>query len=101
MVDVDQVDDVEVVLAQVVRAFGGPPRRGDPRKVSGLYSFVDGGRIFTLYDWKSTSLWDRDLPSPLAFWNRRSSEVLAIGSNEDDVAEFMSWLLGKLHGARL
>ena len=97
--DTSWVDDLEVTPADVVRAFGGPPRRGDPRKVSGLYSFVDGGRVFTLYDWKSTSLWDDDLPSPLAFWNSRVSEVLMIGGNDDDIGGFVSWLVGRVRAA--
>jgi hypothetical protein len=94
-------DDFEVAPAAVVRAFGGPPRRGDAYKISGLYPFVGDDRVFTLYDWKSTSLWDQDLPSALAFWNCRSTEVLSIGSDADDIAEFRSWLLRRLHTASL
>jgi hypothetical protein len=64
-------------------------------KVSGLYSFIDGEKVFTVYDWKSTSLWGDDLPSPLAFWNSQRREELSIGGNCEDAAEFRSWLLQK------
>jgi hypothetical protein len=87
-------DDVEVAPAVLVQVFGAPPRRADSYKVSGLYSFVDQrGRVFTVYDWKSTSLWERDLPSPLTFWNSRQLQVLSIGSDDEDVAGFREWLL--------
>ena len=39
-------------------------------RVSGIYAFVsDAGEVFTVYDDKSTSLWDPDdsLPVPEAF----------------------------------
>jgi hypothetical protein len=90
------VEEVEVAPAKVVRALGAPHRRMDEYKVSGLYSFVDGLRVFTVYDWKATSLYDEDLPSPLAFWNCKSEVCLSIGSNSDDVTDFKRWLLERV-----
>jgi hypothetical protein len=90
------VEEVEVAPAKVVRALGAPHRRADAYKVSGLYSFVDGPRVFTVYDWKATALYDEDLPSPLAFWNGQSKVCLSIGSNSDDVTDFKRWLLERV-----
>ena len=91
--DTSWVDAIKVAPAEFVRIFGGPHRYLDACKVSGLYSFIDGEKVFTVYDWKSTSLWGDDLPSPLAFWNSRRQEELSIGGNCEDAAEFRSWLL--------
>jgi 2-iminobutanoate/2-iminopropanoate deaminase len=87
------VGDLEIAPSELVRALGAPHARLDAYKVSGLYSFVDGPRVFTVYDWKSTSLYQHGLPSPLAFWNSRSKLVLSIGSNGDEVDDFREWLL--------
>lgn len=87
-----KVEDIEVSPVEVVRTLGAPHRFPDPYKVSGLYSFVDGLRIFTVYDWKATSLYDEKLPSPDAFWNSQSKVCLSIGSNCEDVADFKRWL---------
>lgn len=86
------VEDLEVAPADLVRALGAPQRRLDAYKVSGLYSFVEGLRIFTVYDWKATSLYNEELPSPLAFWNSQSKVCLSIGSNCEDVADFRCWI---------
>jgi hypothetical protein len=97
--DTSWADAIKVAPAEFVRIFGGPHRLWDSFKVSGLYTFVKDDKVFTVYDWKSTSLWGDDLPSPLAFWNSRSKAVLSIGGNCEDVTEFRSWLLQKLEGA--
>jgi hypothetical protein len=90
------VEEIEVAPIEVVRALGAPHRRSDAYKVSGLYSFVEGLRVFTVYDWKSTSLYHEDLPSPLAFWNSQSKVCLSIGSNCENVADFRRWLLERV-----
>lgn len=91
-----RADDIEVSPVEVVRALGAPHRRADAYKISGRYCFVEGLRVFTVYDWKSTSLYDEKLPSPLAFWNSQSKVCLSIGSNCEDVADFKRWLLEKV-----
>ena len=88
--------DIEVAPADVVRALGAPHRHVDAYKISGLYSFVEGLRVFTVYDWKATLLYDEGLPSPLAFWNSQSKVSLSIGCNRKDVADFRRWLLERL-----
>lgn len=91
------VADIEVAPVDVVRALGAPQRRADAYKVSGLYSFVEGPRVLTVYNWKATSLYDDEkLPSPLAFWNSQKKVCLSIGSNCEEVADFKRWLLEKI-----
>jgi hypothetical protein len=93
------VEHLEVAPIDVVRALGTPHRRADGYKVSGLYSFLGDTATFTLYDWKSTSLYHQDLPSPLIFWNSRSKVSLSIGSNCDDARAFKAWLFQKIASA--
>lgn len=101
------IEEVEVAPARLVRALGAPHRRADGYKVSGLYCFVeptatsgaissDGIHVFTVYDWKATSLYNEELPSPLAFWNSKDRVCLSIGSNCDNVTDFKRWLLEKV-----
>ncbi len=51
------VDEVQLPPAAVVRRFG-PGEAGDGYKVSRRWVFRKGHLVFTLYDWKSTSLYD-------------------------------------------
>lgn len=91
--------DIEVVPAHLIRRFGAPSR-SDQYKVSGQYTFVDdGGGVFVLHDWKATSLYDPDLPSPLAFWNSRSPHAFTLSSNDREVSEFREWILAQLRCA--
>jgi len=54
----------------------GEPSNSDEYKISGQYVFVhvDTGIPFTVYDWKSTSLYDGDLISPSTLWSSNSEE---------------------------
>lgn len=92
------VADVKLAPVELVRALGTPHRGADKYKVSGVYSFVDGRRVFTVYDWKSTSLYDEKLPSPLEFWNSESKVCFSIGSNCKNGADFKRWLLERVSG---
>jgi hypothetical protein len=51
----------------------------DSYKVSREWTFTYKGYVFTLYDWKETSLYDNDLPSEYQFWNQ-DRVTLHIGS---------------------
>ena len=92
------VADLKVAPVELIRALGAPHRRADAYKVSGVYCFVEGSRVFTVYDWKSTSLYSEELPSPLSFWNGQSKECLSIGGNCEDVVDFKRWILEKMRG---
>lgn len=90
------VEDLEVAPVELVRALGAPQRGTDDHKVTGRYSFVEGSRVFTVYDWKATALYDDRLPSPLDFWNSQRKEHFSLGSNCKDVSGFRRWLLEKV-----
>ena len=78
----------------------GEPHEADGYKVSGRYTFTnERGEVFTLYDWKCTSLYDPDRIRPDAFWNSTIVRVFNIGSKTDtDASEFKAWLEGRLNG---
>jgi len=91
------VDEIEVAPARVVEVFGPPPSRGDECKASGEYIFRDeGGRVFTLSDWKATSLYDSSFPPPEQYWARTEPDDLILNAVDDDVAAFEEWLLARL-----
>jgi secreted protein with Ig-like and vWFA domain len=82
----------------------GPPGDADGYKVSGEYVFTDpDGNVFTVYDWKATSLFDDGLeqgeessyPTPEEFWGNWNPDELNIGGREGagDVQAFKRWLI--------
>ena len=81
----------------------GPPPEGDGYKVSGNYVLTDdAGNVFTVYDWKATSLFDDDAgeggwpgpPTPEEFWANRNRATLHIGGRKGKGFEaFRRWLL--------
>lgn len=77
----------------------GPPDAGDGIRVSGIYAFVsDAGEVFTVYDYKTTSLWDPDgsLPAPEAFWSSDDAVTLSVGGHStSDYSAFVQWLEDK------
>lgn len=56
---------ISLVYSDIVLAFGEPMPEGDEYKVSSEWIFYNDetGEHFTLYDWKSTNLYDDELPS--------------------------------------
>ena len=84
-----------------LKAILGPPNvKGDGYKTSTEWNLMFQGCVFTLYDYKDTSLYDRDLPSPAAF-RRLPSFDWHIGASRGSVNEFRAAILGaiaKLHG---
>lgn len=99
------LDTVLVPPARLVAVFG-PPAEGDGYKVSGEYAFTGPtGEVFTLYDWKATSLFDdgveegeeNDLPTPDEFWANPHPEEFHIGGKaKRRVAAFKQWLLARV-----
>lgn len=100
-------DRIMVSPKRLVEVFG-PPLGGDGYKVSGTYAFTDeAGHVFTVYDWKETSLFDDGLregeessaPTPEEFWGNWNPEVLHIGGRDaGDVEAFKQWLTEQLAG---
>ena len=64
------VEELEVAPLFLVERFGAPGA-GDGLRVSGYYTFRSAnGVIFTVHDYKTTTLWadDEGLPTPQEFW---------------------------------
>lgn len=61
----------------------GKPEIGDKYKVSGIYTFrFDSDSIITLYDYKWTSLYNKDAISPESFWKGNYPIPFSIGAND-------------------
>jgi hypothetical protein len=82
------------------RAFG-KPIEADGYKVSGEWVFIsrDGKRVFTVYDWKMTSLYDEDYPSVDQFRSSDKRVMFNIGGEYGtDSKEFEAWLSKQIGG---
>lgn len=91
-------DYLEVAPAKVIRAFG-PSMATDEYKVSGEWVFEsDQGHVFTLYDYKATSQYDGEPPTPAEFWASEAPYSLHVGGRNDDeaLADFIDWLKDQL-----
>jgi hypothetical protein len=91
------VDEVEVPPRFLVERFGAPAD-GDGIRVSGEYTFRSPqGVVFTIHDYKATSLWatDEGLPTPEEFWRSTVPMELSIGARGDDAGEFKTWILAE------
>lgn len=88
--------EVQLSPASVVRRFGCGSG-GDEYKVSRTWVFRKGPLVFTLYDWKSTSLYDSDMWSPDELWASTEPFDLHVGSKQpatqDDVDQFIAFLM--------
>lgn len=83
---------VTVAPAMLVKLFGAPGP-GDDYKVSGEYLFTDEfGHVFTLYDWKHTSLYDDCTLSPKSFWASEVPYEFHIGAHVSDVSMFAEFI---------
>ncbi len=96
-----KVGDFTVSPADFVRVFGCPPSQGDGCKISGEYIFSGGeGSVFTLYDWKETSLYledEENTPEPDSFWRLADPRHFYIGG-KGDPGEFIKWLRDAMVG---
>jgi hypothetical protein len=87
--------EVAIPPANVVRCFG-KGSDGDGYKVSRQWVFRKGDLVFTLYDWKSTDLYDSQLWSPEELWRCNEEFDLHVGSkapaSQKDVEAFIAFL---------
>ena len=88
-------DEVAISPASIVRRFG-KGSNGDGYKVSRQWVFRKGDLVFTVYDWKSTGLYESGMWSPDELWACKEPFDLHVGSKfpatERDVAEFIAFL---------
>lgn len=97
-----RIGEIQLPPKRLVDVFG-MPGEGDGYKVSGLFVFSDtAGNIYTVYDWKATSLYDDGMEpgdeeyaiTPDDFWSNWNPDSLQIGGTENcDLEAFRSWLL--------
>jgi len=90
--------NIEVKYKDLVLAFG-EPMESDEFKVSGEWIFLEeeSGEVFTIYDWKSTNLYDSDLPSVEKFRNLNHAVEFNIGGNhKGSIERFKSLILKQI-----
>lgn len=90
-------EDVDLIPLFLVSKFGRPSE-GDGLRVSGIYTFTsEKGVVFTVHDYKNTTLWaaDEGLPTPEQFWASQSAEEFSVGSKGEPPEAFITWLLSE------
>jgi len=87
-----RIGHIEASPAELIRLFG-KPCESDGYKVSGEYLFKIWERFITLYDWKATSQYDEDLPSPQDFWANEERVVFNVGSQDGQDSAYSIYLL--------
>jgi len=82
--------------ARLIEKFG-EPIESDGYKVSGEYIFDnDEGEVFTLYDWKATTLYCPDYGvTPSDFWARTIPVQFNVGG-KTNALDFVQWLSGEV-----
>ena len=85
------------IAPTTLRRLFGEPDNSDGYKVSGEYEFInDEGHVFTVYDWKSTSLYDDCYPNPSDIWMSDKPFCFRVGSNhKGNVREFIQFIYDK------
>lgn len=95
--------DIQVKYKDLVLAFG-EPMESDGYKVSGEWVFLneDSGDVFTLYDWKSTHLYDISLPSMDEFRNIDEPVQFNIGGrSKGNIESFKRFILRQIEYVKL
>ena len=85
------VAEIDVAPALLIELFGHPAP-ADGYKVSGQFRFTNSdGAVFNIYDWKTTSLYLSDAPTPQEFWAMREPYTLYVAGLSDPRV-FLDWL---------
>jgi len=95
----DSLTMFEFPPASLVELFG-ETSYSDGYKITRKHVFTsDRGDIFTVYDWKQTTLYrgtDSGAPTPEEFWGSRELQVLRIGGRAgSNPRPFLKWLQGQ------
>ena len=93
--------DIKATYAEVFAAFG-EPLPGDDYKVSGEWAFIDdNGGSYTIYDWKSTNLYEPENPTIPAFRASTTIHNFYIGAfNQRSAEVFAQWVFLKLEAVK-
>jgi hypothetical protein len=78
----------------------GEPSQDSGYKASGCYKFTNGsGELFTVYDWKATTLYfgpNSGTSTSEEFWSSEEFDVLHIGGREEsNPSKFITWLINQ------
>ena len=74
----------------------GPPAEGDQCKVSTEWTFKSEGKFFSIYDWKSTDLYDDNLPSVEDLRSLPSHDWHIGAVDKESAQRFKNWVEKKL-----
>ena len=89
---------ITVKYSDLVLAFG-EPIESDGHKVSGEWIFIEeeSGEVFTIYDWKCTSLYDSSLMSVEQFRALKYKVTFNVGgNNKSNVERFKGFILSQI-----
>ena len=103
--EVSALMDIELIPVDLVEVFGTPVEC-DGNKVSGEFIFAnDKGDVFTIHDWKETTLfWGEDpgCLTPGEFWQDDELHTFYIGGNNAKrLQPFMKWLCDELEKPKI
>lgn len=92
---------IELIPIVLIETFG-KPGDCDGYKVSGIYRFANAqGDIFTIYDWKTTTLYhgeDSSCLPPEEFWREEELHDFNIGGNNEKlISAFVDWLFDEFN----
>lgn len=92
--------EIQACYRDLVELFG-EPLDGGCEKVSGEWLFEGpNGELISVYDFKSTNLYDGDYPSVEEFREQDWAEFSIGGFKEDDTIKFNEWLKPQLQGKK-
>ena len=85
---------IEIAPA-ILRNILGEPMESEGVKTTGEYTFVsERGEAVTLYDYKATSRYSPEAPTPEEFWDSDMTEEMHIGAQNAKVAVAFAFWLG-------
>ena len=93
-----KIGEIHIRFLDLVTMFG-MPEESDGYKVSGEWRFTsDSGKVFTIYDWKRTHLYDSSLPSVEEFREYPEAQQFSVGGHEmAGIGDFVRWVTNKAH----
>lgn len=102
---VSGLTNLELIPVDLVEIFG-KPAEADGNKVSGEFIFAnDKGDVFTIHDWKETTLyWGESSAclTPEEFWQDDELHTFQIGgNNKNKLSTFMKWLCDEFEKPKL
>lgn len=98
-----RIGEIKLLYSDIVKAFGEPDE-SDEYKISGEWVFhnPETNEVYTLYDWKSTNLYDSFLPGVREFRNSKTPVTFNIGGYQvNDILNFKMFLKSQIDYAKV